>query len=87
MKIEITNFVLEEPFDEKEWYEEFVNGELESNKWHIGMYDNFPEFVSDTNDYWEITWDKYNLAWRLTYDGEYVGQVRFEDDIDILWNR
>lgn len=85
MKIEIVKSEL--PQFEVDGICEIVNEELNGNKWHIRIYDNFPEFVYDLEDDWEISWDKYELAWILTYDGKCVGQVRFEDDMDILWDR
>ena len=86
MKIEIVNTEL--PRVDADAILEKVNRELEGKKWSIGIETGMPNFYSSTNGtYWNIYWDKYDMVWKLNYGFQYVGVVRIEDDIDILYNR
>ena len=86
MKIEIVKTEL--PRVDADAIIEKVNMELEGKKWSIGIENGMPTFYSITNGtYWDISFDKYNMVWKLECDFQYVGVVRIEDDIDILYNR
>lgn len=88
MKIEIVNTEL--PRVEADEICEKVNTELEGKKWCIEIENGTPRFYSDSDTdetYWDICWDKYNMGWYLNYGFKYVGDVRIEDDINILYNR
>ena len=84
MKIEIVKTEL--PRVEADAILEKVNRELEGKEWSIDINDGVPMFYPRTNGtYWNIYLD--NNVWRLEWDSQYVGVVRIEDDIDILYNR
>lgn len=86
MKIEIVKTEL--PRVDADNICKYVNRELEYNRWTIAIDGGVPMFYSDTNgDYWEISWDGYDMVWKLSYGFQYVGVVRIEDDINILYNR
>ena len=86
MKIEIVNTEL--PRVDADAILEKVNRELEGNKWSIEIEDGMPRFYSCTNGTdWDISFDKYNMVWKLNYGFQYVGVVKIEDDVDILYNR
>ena len=86
MKIEIVNTEL--PRVDADAICEKVNRELEGNKWLIAIEGGMPMFFSSTNGtYWEISLDEYDMVWKLNYGFQYVGVVRLEDDVDILYNR
>ena len=86
MKIEIVNTEL--PRVDADEICEKVNRELEGKNWSIEIDDGVPRFYSNTNEtYWDICLDMYNRVWYLNYGFQYVGVVRIEDDVDILYNR
>ena len=86
MKIEIVNTEL--PRVDADVICEKVNLELEGKEWSIEIEDGMPMFYSCTNGTdWDISWDKHDMVWKLNYGFQYVGVVRIEDDIDILYNR
>ena len=83
MKIEIVNTEL--PRVDADAIIEKVNRELEGKEWGIEIDDDVPNFYSRTGTYWNIYLD--DMVWKLQWDLQYVGVVRIEDDIDILYNR
>ena len=90
MKIEIVNTEL--PHTDADAILEKVNRELEGKDWSIEIDDGLPRFYSRTNGtYWDISlcisFDNYDIVWKLNYGFQYVGVVRIEDDVDILYNR
>lgn len=86
MKIEIVNTEL--PRVDADAICEKVNHELEWNKWLIAIEGGMPMFFSSSNGtYWEISWDGYDMVWKLDYGYQCVGVVKIEDDVDILYSR
>ena len=84
MKIEIVNTELSRV--DSDAIIEKVNRELEGKEWSIEIDDGVPMFYPRGNGtYWNIYLD--GMVWRLEWDSQYVGVVRIEDDIDILYNR
>lgn len=84
MKIEIVNTEL--PRVDADAICEKVNRELEGKEWSIEIDDGVPMFYPRTNGiYWSIYLD--NMVWKLECESQYVGVVRIEDDVDILYNR
>ena len=86
MKIEIVKTEL--PHADSDEICDKVNRELEGKNWSIEIYDGMPRFYgcADRN-YWNISLDNYDMVWKLNYGFQYVGVVRLEDDVDILYNR
>ena len=88
MKIEIVKTEL--PNADADAILEKVNRELEGKEWSLEIDDGLPRFYSRGNGtYWDIYLDgcDYDMVWRLEWDSQYVGVVRIEDDVDILYNR
>ena len=83
MKIEIVNTEL--PRVDADDICHKVNRELEGKEWSIEIDDGMPMFYSRNGIYWNIYLD--GDVWRLEWDSQYVGVVRIEDDVDILYNR
>ena len=84
MKIEIVNTEL--PRADADAICEKVNRELDGKDWSLEIDDGVPTFYPRTNGiYWNIYLD--NMVWRLECESKYVGVVKIEDDIDILYNR
>lgn len=88
MKIEIVNTEL--PRVDADAILEKVNRELEGKEWSIEIDDGMPRFYPRTNGiYWSIYLDgcDYDMVWKLEYESQYVGVVKIEDDVDILYYR
>ena len=86
MKIEIVNTEL--PRVDADAILEKVNRELEGKNWSIEINDGMPRFYGCTDRiYWDISFDNYYMVWKLNYGFQYVGVVKIEDDVDILYNR
>lgn len=86
MKIEIVNTEL--PSVDADDICQKVNRELEGKEWSIEIEDGMPRFYGCTDRiYWNISFDNYDMVWKLNYGFQYVGVVRLEDDVDILYNR
>lgn len=86
MKIEIVKTEL--PRVDADAILEKVNRELEGKEWSLEIDDGVPMFYPRTNGiYWNIYLDNYDMVWKLECDFKYVGVVRIEDDVDILYNR
>ena len=86
MKIEIVNTEL--PSVDADVICEKVNRELEGKEWSIEINDGMPRFYGCTDRiYWDIAFDNYDMVWKLNYGFQYVGVVKIEDDVDILYNR
>ena len=84
MKIEIVNTEL--PRVDADEICEKVNRVLDGKEWSLEIDDGVPMFYPRTNGiYWNIYLD--NNVWILEWDSQYVGVVKIEDDIDILYNR
>ena len=84
MKIEIVN--TEIPRVDADAIIEKINRQLEGKEWSLEIDDGVPTFYPRTNGiYWNIYLD--NMVWKLEWDSQYVGVVKIEDDIDILYNR
>lgn len=87
MKIEIVKTEL--PHDDADEICEKVNLELEGKNWSIEINDGMPRFYGCTDRiYWDIYLDgcDYDMVWKLNYGFQYVGVVKIEDDVDILYN-
>ena len=88
MKIEIVKTEL--PHADADEICEKVNRELEGKYWSIEINDGMPRFYGCTDRiYWDIYLDgcDYDMVWKLNYGFQYVGVVKIEDDVDILYNR
>ena len=88
MKIEIVNTEL--PYADADEICDKVNRELEGKNWSIEINDGMPRFYGCTDRiYWDIYLDgcDYDMVWKLNYGFQYVGVVKIEDDVDILYNR
>lgn len=84
MKIEIVNTEL--PRVDADAICEKVNRQLEGKEWALEIEDGVPMFYPRTNGiYWNIYLD--NMVWKLECESQYVGVVKIEDDVDILYNR
>ena len=84
MKIEIVKTEL--PHSDADEICDKVNRTLEGKNWYIEIYNGMPRFYGCTDRiYWNIYLD--NMVWKLECESQYVGVVKIEDDIDILYNR
>ena len=88
MKIEIVNTEL--PRVDADDICQKVNRGLEGKEWSIEINDGMPRFYGCTDRiYWDIYLDgcDYDMVWKLNCGFQYVGVVKIEDDVDILYNR
>ena len=90
MKIEIVNTEL--PRVDADEICDKVNLELEGKNWSIEINDGMPRFYGCTNGTdWDISlyisFDNRDMVWKLNYGFQYVGLVKIEDDVDILYYR
>ena len=86
MKIEIVKTEL--PHSDADEICDKVNKTLEGKNLYIEIYNGMPGFYGCTDRiYWNISLDNYDMVWKLNYGFQYVGVVRIEDVVDILYNR